>query len=117
MCNQQSDTTVMVGLRVLLGCRSLERAPSFIEVFARNIPVSSYKLQHCHYFGCYRMDLMISLLFRLVSLDLLVGLIFLSHVTNLFEQTRPSKLIVSKYSLSLSLCTIYFSILLLSSWS
>ena len=33
--NIQSDTTVMVGIRVILGGRSLERAPSAIEIFGR----------------------------------------------------------------------------------
>ena len=30
--NLMPSTTVMVGVRVLMGCRSLERVPSFIEV-------------------------------------------------------------------------------------
>ena len=38
--NFLSSTTVMVGVRVQLGCRSLERAPSFIEVFGRTHNVS-----------------------------------------------------------------------------
>ena len=38
--NLLSSTTVMVGVRVQLGCRSLERAPSFIEVFGRTHQVS-----------------------------------------------------------------------------
>jgi E3 ubiquitin-protein ligase UBR4 len=38
--NLQSDTTVMVGVRVLLGCRSLERTPSYIEVFGRKQEVT-----------------------------------------------------------------------------
>ena len=40
--NFLSSTTVMVGVRVQLGCRSLERAPSFIEVFGRTHNVSVY---------------------------------------------------------------------------
>ena len=39
--NLMPNTTVMVGVRVLMGCRSLERAPSFIEVFGRTQNVST----------------------------------------------------------------------------
>ncbi len=38
--NTVSPMTVMVGLRVLLGSHSMEKAPSFIEVFGRTHTVS-----------------------------------------------------------------------------
>ena len=34
-------TTVMVGIRMMVGCRSLERAPSSAEIFGRTHPVSA----------------------------------------------------------------------------
>ncbi len=37
--NTLSSTMVMVGVRVLLGSHSLEKAPSFIELFGRTHPV------------------------------------------------------------------------------
>ena len=42
--NNQHKNTVMVGVRVLLGSRSLDRAPSTIECFGRLIQVSVYVL-------------------------------------------------------------------------
>ena len=39
VCNLLS-TAVAVGVRVLLGCQSTEKAPSSIEVFSRSHPVS-----------------------------------------------------------------------------
>ena len=38
--NNQHKNTVMVGMRVMLGSRSLDRAPSYIECFGRTIQVS-----------------------------------------------------------------------------
>ena len=38
--NNQHKNTVMVGVRVMLGSRSLDRAPSYIECFGRTIQVS-----------------------------------------------------------------------------
>jgi E3 ubiquitin-protein ligase UBR4 len=38
--NNPVATTVMVGVRIQVGCQSLERAPSYLEVFGRQIPVS-----------------------------------------------------------------------------
>ncbi len=38
--NTLASTMVMVGVRVLLGSQSLEKVPSFIEVFGRTHPVS-----------------------------------------------------------------------------
>ena len=44
--NLQPDTTVIVGVRVLLGCRSLERTPSYIEVFGRRKEVNTNSTCH-----------------------------------------------------------------------
>ena len=47
--NNQHKNTVMVGVRVLLGSRSLDRAPSTIECFGRMIQVSVWLLYAtCH---------------------------------------------------------------------
>ena len=44
--NNQHKNTVMVGVRVLLGSRSLDRAPSTIECFGRVIQVSISSVQY-----------------------------------------------------------------------
>lgn len=38
--NNPVATTVMVGVRIQVGCQSIERAPSCVELFGRQIPVS-----------------------------------------------------------------------------
>ena len=43
--NNQHKNTVMVGVRVLLGSRSLDRAPSTIECFGRLMQVSLYGIR------------------------------------------------------------------------
>jgi len=35
-----NSTTVMVGVRVLVGSQSIERAPTYIEVFGRTVQVT-----------------------------------------------------------------------------
>ena len=35
-----NPSVVMVGVRILIGCQSLEKAPSFVEIFGRVIQLS-----------------------------------------------------------------------------
>ena len=50
--NNTNTSNVMVGVRVLVGSQSIDRAPSYIDVFGRTLPVHSSFLQmffcsHC----------------------------------------------------------------------
>lgn len=38
--NNTNATNVMVGLRVQIGTQSIERVPSYLEMFSRTVPVS-----------------------------------------------------------------------------
>jgi len=37
--NNTNPSNVMVGVRVLVGSQSIERAPSYIDIFGRTLPV------------------------------------------------------------------------------
>jgi len=39
--NNTNPSNVMVGVRVLVGSQSVDRAPSYIDVFGRTLPVQS----------------------------------------------------------------------------
>ena len=43
--NNTNPSNVMVGIRVLVGSQSVDRAPSYIDIFGRTLPVHSAFLQ------------------------------------------------------------------------
>lgn len=44
--NNTNNCNVMVGVRVSVGNMSIERAPSFLEVFGRTVQVNLYQINH-----------------------------------------------------------------------
>jgi len=43
--NNTNSSNVMVGVRVLVGSQSIDRAPSYIDIFGRTLPVPCCFLQ------------------------------------------------------------------------